>query len=100
MSPSESITHRQAEAIGGVRRALADLERAVVTLRGSYGETLGVRRLHSDVRRIGDDLDELGEPRPETVPAQGQPLEVVPDDEYDPSLWAGAEDEGLGGTYR
>ncbi|MGH8867997.1 MAG: hypothetical protein ACRDYU_08385 [Actinomycetes bacterium] len=105
MSPSDSVTPPQVqtpgqvEALAAVRRALAELERAVELIRSGYGDTLGVRRLRSDVRRLGEDLDELGPPGGGMAqPLPGQPLEVVPDGDYDPSLWADAEDEGLGGA--
>jgi hypothetical protein len=100
MTPSESVAREAAEAVANVRRAVAELDRAVALLRSSgYGDTLGVRRLTSDVRRLADDLDELGPPAPSgRAPTQAQALEVVPEGDYDPSLWVGAEDEGLGGT--
>jgi hypothetical protein len=79
--------------------ALAALDRAVAGLRDEYGDTLGVRRLTSDVRRLADDLDELGDPAPGHY-ASRQDLEEIPDVPYDPSMWADAEDEGFGAPDR
>ena len=79
--------------------ALAALDRAVAVLRDEYGDTLGVRRLRSDVRRLAEDLDELGDPLPGHHPARGD-LEEIPDVPYDPSMWADAEDEGFGAPDR
>jgi hypothetical protein len=79
--------------------ALAALDRAVAVLRDEYGDTLGVRRLRSDVRRLAEDLDELGDPAPGHHPARGE-LEEIPDVPYDPSMWADAEDEGFGAPDR
>ena len=79
--------------------ALAALDRAVARLRDEYGDTLGVRRLTSDVRRLADDLDELGDPAPGHH-ASRQDLEEIPDVPYDPSMWADAEDEGFGAPDR
>jgi hypothetical protein len=82
-----------------VDAALAALDRAVASLRHEFGDTLGVRRLVSDVRRIADDLDELGDPAPGYRPAPAE-LEEIPDVPYDPSMWADAEDEGFGAPDR
>jgi hypothetical protein len=83
-----------------VAAALTTLESAVAGLRRAYGDTLGVRRLTSDVARLREDFDELGDPQPgRLIPPDG-PLETVPDTPYDPQMWAGAEDEGLGAPDR
>ncbi len=86
------------EEAAAVRAALGRLELAVMGLREAHGDTLGTRRLVSDVRRLADDLNELGEPgrRLEAVPS----LEEIPDTPYDRSMWADAEDEGFGAPDR
>lgn len=88
------------EDVAAVTAAVERLDVAVAALRSSYGETLGVRRLSSDVRRLTEDLGELGEPAPDTVPDRSATLEAIPDEPYDPSMWAGADDEGLGAPDR
>jgi hypothetical protein len=93
-------TTRASESRDAVAAAITTLESAVTRLRGVYGNTLGVRRLASDVARLTDDLEELGEPQPGLLPAPAGPLETIPDTPYDPSMWAGAEDEGLGAPDR
>jgi hypothetical protein len=83
-----------------VEAALAKLDRAVAALRDEYGDTLGIRRLASDVRRLAEDLDELGEPAPGHRAFRRDDLEEIPDVPYDPSMWADAEDEGFGAPDR
>ena len=82
------------DPVGATREALTTLAAAVLRVRQEYGDTLGVRRLTSDVDRIAADLDELGEPKPGHVPGvdKGQLLEI-PDDPYDESMWQDAESE-------
>jgi len=88
------------EDVAAVAAAVERLDVAVTALRSSYGETLGIRRLSSDVRRISEDLDELGDPAPDAVPTRTATLEAIPDEPYDPSMWADADDEGLGAPDR
>lgn len=88
------------ESRAAVADAIVGLDAALVELRRHYGDTLGVRRLATDVARLADDLDELGDPLPGHTPRPHQPLELVPDEPYDPSMWADAEDEGLGAPDR
>lgn len=87
------------ESRAAVAAAITTLDSAVAHLRRAYGDTLGVRRLTSDVNRLREDLDELGEPRPDHQAVDG-PLETIPDTPYDPDMWKGAEDEGLGAPDR
>jgi hypothetical protein len=80
--------------------AIVKLDRAVAALRAEYGNTLGTRRLASDVRRLADDLEELGDPAPGHYASRQAELEEIPDVPYDPSMWADAEDEGFGAPDR
>lgn len=89
-----------AESRAAFSAAVSQLESAMTTLREEYGDTIGVRRLSSDVRRLADDLDELGDPQPGHQPPEKPPLETVSDTPYDPAMWAGADDEGLGAPDR
>ena len=83
-----------------VRRALLDLEGAVGRLQAHHAETLGVRRLVSDVSRLLEDLDEIGDlPRPQAETAETR-LHYVSDKPYPPDLWRDADDEGLDGRCR
>lgn len=94
----QSGTHT---AIAGVQEAVLQLAQAVDRLRDEYGDTLGIRRLASDVHRFGADLDELGDPRPGHRPTpRFEDLEEIPDREYDASMWSGADQEGFGAPDR
>ncbi|MGH3385037.1 MAG: hypothetical protein ACRDO1_10700 [Nocardioidaceae bacterium] len=85
----------------GVREAVATLQQAVERLRHEYGDTLGVRRLYSDVQRFEADLAELGDPQPGHRPGPApEELEEIPDDDYDASMWSDAEQEGFGAPDR
>jgi len=95
----QSGTHT---TVGGVREAILALTQAVEQLRAEYGDTLGVRRLTSDVQRLGADLDELGAPQPglHHPTPRLEELEEIPDREYDASMWSDAEQEGFGAPGR
>jgi hypothetical protein len=94
----QSGTHT---AVTGVQEAVLQLAQAVERLREEYGDTLGVRRLTSDVQRLGADLDELGDPQPGHRPAPRlEDLEEIPDREYDASMWSDADQEGFGAPDR
>ena len=85
-----------------LRRAVGQLRQCVAALRSSHGDVADVRRLANDVERLEIDAAEFAE-RP-TPPKQrdgegGKPdVVVVPDTPYDPALWLGADDEGVGGV--
>lgn len=84
-----------------VREAASSLQQAVERLRREYGDTLGVRRLVSDVQRFDADLAELGDPQPGYRPGPApEELEEIPDVEYDASMWSDAEQEGFGAPDR
>jgi hypothetical protein len=94
----QPVTHT---AVGGVQEAIVQLGHAVEQLRAEYGDTLGVRRLTSDVERLGADLDELGDPQPGHHPTPRlEDLEEIPDREYDASMWSDADQEGFGAPDR
>jgi hypothetical protein len=82
------------DAAGAAREALTTLAAAVLRIRNEYGDTLGVRRLTSDVDRLNESLDMLGEPQPGHRPGV-KPDEMVeiPDDPYDESMWQDAQSE-------
>ena len=89
-----------AESRAAVAAAVSHLQSAVDRLSHDFGPTLGVRRLTSDVRRLADDLTELGDPHPGHHPPPAGPLETITDEPYDRSMWADADDEGLGAPDR
>jgi hypothetical protein len=81
-----------------VRRALATLEHAVGRLRARCTDCVGLDRLASDVRRVAEDLDLLGELAPAQARGDALPrVEFVQDTPYDPAVFQQADDEGLGG---
>ncbi|WP_158888761.1 hypothetical protein [Amycolatopsis anabasis] len=88
--------------IAELRRTIGQLRQCVGALRSRYGDASAVRRLANDVERLDIDAGDLDETK---VPAQAKPVDrsnvvVVPDTPYDPSLWQGADDEGVGGYQR
>jgi hypothetical protein len=89
------------EGLVNAGRALADLERAVSSLRRVFGDSLDMRRVTDDVARLATSLAVLTENAPPPVAGPASPdLEVIPDAEYDPAFWRDAEDEGLGASDR
>ena len=82
------------DAVGATREALTTLAATVLRVRNEYGDTLGVRRLTSDVDRLHADLDELGDPKPGHIPGVNKDeLLEIPDDPYDESMWQDAQSE-------
>lgn len=82
------------DPVGATREALTTLAAAVLRVRNEYGETLGVRRLTSDVDRLQADLDELGDRMPGHTPGVNKDeLLEIPDDPYDESMWQDAQSE-------
>jgi hypothetical protein len=86
--------------IAELRRTIGQLRQCVGTLRARYGDAPAIRRLANDVERLDIDAADLDGQAP--VPAQAKPMDrvVVPDTPYDPSLWHGADDEGVGSYKR
>ncbi len=82
------------DSVAATRAALTSLAAAVLRLRNEYGDTLGVRRLTTDVDRLNADLDELGDPAPDSRPPVA-PTEMIPipDEPYDESMWQDAQSE-------
>lgn len=86
-----------------LRRTIGQLRQCVGALRERYGEASAVRRLDNDLDRLDIDAGDLDSVTP--APAQQRPADrsdvvVVSDTPYDPSLWEGADDEGVGGYQR
>ena len=82
------------DAVRTTREALTTLAAAVLRVRNEYGDTLGVRRLTSDVDRLQADLDELGAPGPgRRPPVAPEEMIPIPDEPYDESMWHDAQSE-------
>jgi hypothetical protein len=82
------------DPVAATRAALTSLAAAVLRIRNEYGDTLGVRRLVSDVDRLQADLDELGDPSPShRPPVSPQEMIPIPDEPYDESMWQDAQTE-------
>lgn len=85
-----------------LRRTIGQLRQCLGAVRSRYGDGAVVRRLINDVDRLDIDAADL-EPTPTTAthgPVDQYEVVVVPDTPYDPSLWQGADDEGVGGYQR
>lgn len=83
-----------------LEQALGQLRGRVSALRSRYGDVPAVRRIKNDVERLGIDLEDFPAELPEQRRGEGFDRSytvVVPDVPYDPSLWHGADDEGVGG---
>jgi hypothetical protein len=82
------------DPVEATRAALTSLAAAVLRVRNEYGDTLGVRRLTSDVDRLQADLDELGDPTPgRRAPVAPEEMIPIPDEPYDESMWHDAQTE-------
>ena len=82
------------DEIESAREALTTLAAAVLRIRNSYGDTLGVRRLTADVDRLAEALDQLGDPQPGHRPAPSTDETIlIPDAPYDESMWQDAQSE-------
>jgi hypothetical protein len=75
------------------------LRSAVGSARERYGDIVTVRRLIGDVERLDLDISDLdGLPAP-NEPVGAGPVQLIDDTPADPSLWADADDEGIGGYH-
>jgi len=78
-----------------LRRAISDVRSCVALLRDRHGDVPSVQRLVGDVERLDLDAADLDLPPqlavPEVVPLSSEPI--------DPSIWADADDEGVGGYH-
>jgi hypothetical protein len=84
-----------------LRRTIGRLRQCVGALRSRYGDASAVRRLANDVDRLDIDAGELDDRVPaQTRPADRADVVKIPDSPYDPALWQGADDEGIGGHHR
>ncbi|MEO6885969.1 MAG: hypothetical protein ABI232_06745 [Jatrophihabitantaceae bacterium] len=82
-----------------LQRALGELRSAVDSVHARYGEIPAVQRLLGDVDRTVLDATELETATPVETEVP-HTMEIIDDKPVDPSLWADADDEGLGGYHR
>jgi hypothetical protein len=99
--PTDVEAYVTGTELNHLQRTIAELRQCVGQLRSQYGDSAEVRRLANDVDRLGIDAEDfagLPTPRFPRTPHGGKPEKVVvPDTPYDPALWRGADDEGVGG---
>ena len=78
-----------------LRRAISDVRSCVELLRDRHGDVPSVQRLVGDVERLDLDAADLDLP-PRLAVSEVVPLGSEP---IDPSIWADADDEGVGGYH-
>ncbi|MFC0622471.1 hypothetical protein [Kribbella deserti] len=81
------------EDLDHATRAVRDLEAAVGRLQHRIGHHLDVQRLADDVQRCQADLLRLTTQTRQ--PASHPDLVLVPDDDYDATMWQDADHEGV-----
>ena len=82
-----------------LHRQVDELRHVIDGVRARYGDVPAVRRLLGDIDRIDLDASELDTLTPIATPARDD-IQLIDDTPPDPALWAGADDEGLGGYHR
>ena len=84
-----------------VQRLVSVLRRKVASLRFHFGDVPDVRRLLNDVERLDIDIAEMrgNVARPRRTQTLADVV-MIPDAPYNPELWHGADDEGVGGYRR
>ncbi|MFH8569092.1 hypothetical protein [Streptomyces sp. NPDC017993] len=95
------------DELTAIQRSLDALVRSVERLEDQVGAGLDIRRVRSDTDHLRESLTLLKESAagdgPGPAPAAGRTalaMVSIPDAPYDSTLWAGAEDEGLGAHDR
>ena len=85
-----------------LHRTVDELREIVSSMRDRYGDIPAVKRLLGDIERIDLDASELDEltPLPAAPIPEASEIHILDDKPLDPSLWEGADDEGLGGYHR
>lgn len=78
-----------------LHQTIGQLRQCVGSLRNQLGDSVGVRRLYNDLERLDMDATELTGHK-DAVPVQERVR--ISDEPYDSTLWADADDEGVGGS--
>ena len=81
------------DAVAAAKAAIDSLTSAAARVANEFGDTLGVKRLLSDISRLKDDLLEIGDPKPGHKPASEQEIVHIDDTPYDDNLWDGSDSE-------
>jgi hypothetical protein len=81
------------DAVAAVKAAIDSLTAAASRVANEFGDTLGVKRLLSDVSRLKDDLLELGDPKPGHKVLGNEEIVEIDDTPYDDNLWDGSDSE-------
>jgi len=82
------------DAVAAAKAAIDSLTAAAARVASEFGDTLGVKRLLSDVSRLKDDLLELGDPKPGHRPGVNRDeLVEIDDSPYDENLWGDSDSE-------
>ncbi|WP_136246171.1 hypothetical protein [Mycobacterium intracellulare] len=82
---------------------VGDVRQCVASLRSSYGDIPALRRIVNDSDRLVNDVDRLDIDAGEvdlyraSADARAEEKIAIPDTQYDPEFWRGADDEGVGG---
>jgi hypothetical protein len=96
---AQGVSVTQTSELSVLHRSVDGLRASIDSVRHRYGEIPAVKRLLGDVERIDLDAAELDDVVPPTRTADG-PVQLIDDRPSDPALWAGADDEGIGGHHR
>jgi uncharacterized protein YlxW (UPF0749 family) len=86
------------DELATAQRRVDELCRVVYRLEQQVGNTLDMRRVRADTDHLRDSLAQLRETAPTAVAGRPE-MVTIPDAPYDPTLWSGAEDEGLGSPH-
>jgi hypothetical protein len=91
----------EAAVLSTLHVTIDQLRACVGQLRTSYGDIPAVQRLTGDIDRVVIDAAEL-DVLPPLNPAVPPPVEItlLSDEPIDATIWADADDEGLGGYRR
>lgn len=84
------------------QRSVDDLVRSLNRVESELGDCLDLRRARTDAAHLRESITMLGESAQRSGGSRQRALAdmvPVPDAPYDRSLWADAEDEGLGSRH-
>lgn len=91
------------EDLNRALRLVDDLARSLDRLGNRSEDSLDLRRARTDAAHLKESLNLLRQalaPSPTARPKDRPDMVSISDAPYDRSLWAGAEDEGLGSPHR